>query len=186
MPYDSSTGSSGPAHQACEYGLPIVCADIPDFHCMAVDDDMMISFYKLGDAPDLADKLISVLQSPGLQRQMSLHNYEAGVQMTMAAVARTYLRWFELHRSKRKMDRKTVLARLRRRVPAWSPRLRTFLHDWKRNPDFLQKGTDRQSFDSARAGGSLAKSASLRQLRAGADEAQGDWYDANPDLEKAG
>ena len=28
MPYDSATGSSGPAHQACEYGVPIVCADI--------------------------------------------------------------------------------------------------------------------------------------------------------------
>src|SRR5580704_17553159 len=26
MPYDSATGSSGPAHQACEYGVPIVCA----------------------------------------------------------------------------------------------------------------------------------------------------------------
>ena len=35
MPYDSATGSSGPAHQACEYGVPIVCADIPDFSGMA-------------------------------------------------------------------------------------------------------------------------------------------------------
>ena len=31
MPYDSATGSSGPAHQACEYGVPIVCADIRRF-----------------------------------------------------------------------------------------------------------------------------------------------------------
>ena len=31
LPYDSATGSSGPAHQACEYGVPIVCADILDF-----------------------------------------------------------------------------------------------------------------------------------------------------------
>ena len=30
MPYDSATGSSGPAHQACEFGIPIVCADIED------------------------------------------------------------------------------------------------------------------------------------------------------------
>ncbi|HLJ76245.1 MAG TPA: glycosyltransferase, partial [Acidobacteriaceae bacterium] len=68
MPYDSSTGSSGPAHQACEYGVPIVCADIPDFRCMAIDDDMAISFFKTRDASDLADKLITVLQSPDLQR----------------------------------------------------------------------------------------------------------------------
>ncbi len=184
MPYDSSTGSSGPAHQACEYGLPIVCADIPDFHCMAADDDMMISFYKLGDASDLADKLISVLQSPELQRQMSFHNYEAGVQMTMAAVARTYLRWFELHRSKRRIDHKTLLARLRHRLPSWSPSFSAFLHDWKKDPDFLQKTPGREGLDASSSG--AAKSPSLRPSRAGAQDAQGEWYDSNPELEKAG
>src|ERR1700675_3472723 len=40
LPYDSATGSSGPAHQACEYGLPIVCANIADLHEMAVNEDM--------------------------------------------------------------------------------------------------------------------------------------------------
>ena len=84
MPYESSTGSSGPAHQACEYGLPIVCADIADFHCMAIDDDMAILFYKLGDTADLAEKVSTVLESPELQLHMSEHNYEAGVQMTMS------------------------------------------------------------------------------------------------------
>ena len=103
MPYNSSTGSSGPAHQACEYGLPIVCADILDFRCMGMDDDMAIGFYKPGDAADLADKIIHVLQSPDLQLRMSEHNYQAGVQMTMANVARTYLRWFELHKLKRRL-----------------------------------------------------------------------------------
>src|SRR6202012_4384502 len=76
MPYDSSTGSSGPAHQACDYWGPIVCADINDFRCMAVDDDMAISFYETGNAPDLAGKLVAILESPELQRQMSQHNYE--------------------------------------------------------------------------------------------------------------
>ncbi len=49
MPYDSATGSSGPAHQACEYGIPIVCADIADFHGMATEEDMAIRFYKVGE-----------------------------------------------------------------------------------------------------------------------------------------
>lgn len=117
MPYDSSTGSSGPAHQACEYGLPIVCADIPDFRCMAQDDDMAILFYERGDAADLADKVVSILESPTLQMEMSNHNHEAGVQMTMANVARNYLRWFELHKLKREMrggsTRQRVLRKLR-------------------------------------------------------------------------
>lgn len=120
MPYDSSTGSSGPAHQACEYGLPIVCADIPDFRCMAIDDDMAISFYRKTDPADLADKVVAILSSPDLQRQMSRHNYEAGVQMTMATVVRNYLRWFELHQCKRTLD----VARSRR------PRM--WLRPWAR------------------------------------------------------
>lgn len=103
MPYDSSTGSSGPAHQACEFGLPIVCADIPDFRCMATDDEMAISFYETGSAQDLADKLVAILQSPELERQMAEHNYQAGVQMTMNTVVRNYLRWFELHKCKREL-----------------------------------------------------------------------------------
>jgi glycosyltransferase involved in cell wall biosynthesis len=103
MPYDSATGSSGPAHQACEYGVPIVCADIPDFREMAVDEDMAIRFYKVGDAANLAAQLIAILESPQLQRQMSEHNFQAGTRMTMTNVVANYLRWFELHKCKREI-----------------------------------------------------------------------------------
>ena len=138
MPYNSSTGSSGPAHLACEYGLPIVCADISDFRCMAADDDMAIDFYKLGDADDLAAKLIHVLRSPEVQRQMSEHNYEAGVQMTMATVAHTYLRWFELHKFKRTIAGESVLTRLRRRTSRWwSTHLNKSQGVWNLDADLL-------------------------------------------------
>jgi glycosyltransferase involved in cell wall biosynthesis len=133
MPYDSSTGSSGPAHQACEYGLPIVCADIADFRCMGRDDDMAISFYKLGDAADLAEKVITILEVPETQYEMSNHNYEAGVQMTMATVARNYLRWFELHKLKREMGGegvvKSVSAYLRN---SWSDKQKFMRDIWSR------------------------------------------------------
>jgi glycosyltransferase involved in cell wall biosynthesis len=101
MPYDSATGSSGPAHQACEYGVPIVCADIADLREMAADEDMAVSFYKTGDANDLAEQLITILTSPELQRRMAEHNYAAGVRMTMSCVIRNYLRWFELQKCKK-------------------------------------------------------------------------------------
>lgn len=109
MPYDSATGSSGPAHQACEYGIPIVCADIADFRAMAAEEDMAISFYKIGDTPDLAGQLVSILQSPELQRQMAERNYAAGTQMTMASVVGSYLRWFELNQCKRAIRRTKFL-----------------------------------------------------------------------------
>ena len=101
MPYDSATGSSGPAHQACEYGVPIVSADVADLREMAVDEDMAVSFYEIGNAADLAAQLITILQSSELQRRMAEHNYTAGVRMTMSCVVRNYLRWFELQRCKK-------------------------------------------------------------------------------------
>lgn len=103
MPYDSATGSSGPAHQACEHGVPIVCADIADFRDMAANEDMAVSFYKIGDASDLARQLVGILESPELERSMAERNFGAGVQMTMDSVVRNYLRWFELRRCKSKI-----------------------------------------------------------------------------------
>jgi glycosyltransferase involved in cell wall biosynthesis len=100
LPYDSATGSSGPAHQACEYGVPIVSADIPDFRTMAADEDMALSFYKTGDANDLANKLVEILQSSDLQRRMAEQNFSAAVRMTLPHVVCHYLRWFELKRRK--------------------------------------------------------------------------------------
>jgi glycosyltransferase involved in cell wall biosynthesis len=114
MPYDSSTGSSGPAHQACEYGVPIVCADIEDLRGMATNEGMAIRFHKKGDAADLADQLIAILQSPKLQRQMAEHNFTAGVEMTMTSVVKNYLRWFELHKCKRAIRNAGVLPAARR------------------------------------------------------------------------
>jgi glycosyltransferase involved in cell wall biosynthesis len=113
MPYDSATGSSGPAHQACEYGVPIVCADIADFRDMAADEDMAINFYKVGDAVDLADKLIQILQSPEQQLQMAERNFSAAMGMTMSSVVRNYLRWFELKRCKKATDPVPLFAGLR-------------------------------------------------------------------------
>lgn len=145
MPYDSSTGSSGPAHQACEYGLPIVCADIPDFRCMAADDDMAINFYRKGDATDLTEKLITVLQSSELQRQMSEHNYQAGVQMTMAAIVRNYLRWFELSHLKRSIRARERLGRYR---PWWlrhgPSQVNKLPRGWVLDADFLPNEIDGQ------------------------------------------
>lgn len=110
MPYHSSTGSSGPAHQACEHGLPIVCSDIPDFRCMAHDDDMAIHFYNTDDSGLLAESLVTVLESPELRRRMAEQNYAAGIRMSMANVARSYLRWFELHQCKSVLENGSTLS----------------------------------------------------------------------------
>jgi len=104
MPYDSATGSSGPAHQACEYGVPIVCADIPDFQEMAANENMAIRFYKRGNPADLAEQISTVLLDSKLEREMAEHNFAAGVEMTIGSVVAGYLRWFELNRCKRTLN----------------------------------------------------------------------------------
>lgn len=103
LPYDSATGSSGPAHQACEFGVPIVCADIPDFRGMVTDEDMAVRFYRVGDHEDLAQQLIRILKSQELQRSMAEQNFAAGVQMTMKNVIANYVRWFKLQQAKKKL-----------------------------------------------------------------------------------
>jgi glycosyltransferase involved in cell wall biosynthesis len=108
LPYDSATGSSGPAHQACEYGVPIVCADIDDFKEMVACENIAVRFYAKGDPDDLAEQFITVLKSPQLQRRMAEHNFATGVEMTMTSVVKNYLRWFELHKCKRAMRRSAV------------------------------------------------------------------------------
>ena len=129
LPYDSATGSSGPAHQACEYGVPIVGADIEDFRDMGADEDMSIRFYKVGDAAGLANQLITVLRSPELQRSMGRQNFAAGLEMTIGSVVRNYLRWFELNKYKKELKssedkgswRRSLFSRPVERVPVGIP-----------------------------------------------------------------
>jgi hypothetical protein len=80
-----------------------VCADIDDFREMAAGEDMAIRFYNRGDPTDLAEQLVAILESPELQRTMAERNFEAGKEMTMTSVVKSYLRWFELQRLKRAM-----------------------------------------------------------------------------------
>jgi glycosyltransferase involved in cell wall biosynthesis len=121
MPYDSATGSSGPAHQACEYGVPIVCADLADFRGMAADENMAIRFHRIGDAAHLAEQLIAILESPELEHRMAAQNFAAGIEMTMTNVVANYLRWFEL--KKRKSEFSNVLGHSRgRRFGIGAPR----------------------------------------------------------------
>jgi len=91
-----------------------VCADINDFRDMAAEEEMAVKFYKIGDAADLAQQLIAILESAALQRSMGEHNFAAGQQMTMSSVIRNYLRWFELNRSKRALRNGTLTGRRRR------------------------------------------------------------------------
>ena len=98
LPYDSSTGSSGPAHQACQFGVPIVSSDLPQFLDMAGDEGMAVEFYRRGDAHDLADKIVGVLTDKEKERSMAEQNFSAAMRMTMPQIIRDYLRAFDVQK----------------------------------------------------------------------------------------
>ena len=115
LPYTSAAGSSGVAHLACEYGLPIVAADLAEFRDMAAAEGLAIYFYPPGDTTQLADALSSVLQHPRWQREMAEQNFAASLRMTMPLVVRQYLRLFDLDQ-----QRQTFAPELRaRRLLRW-------------------------------------------------------------------
>jgi glycosyltransferase involved in cell wall biosynthesis len=117
MPYSSATGSSGVAHLACAFGVPIISADIPDFREMAADEELAIEFYQTGNADSLARKIVSLLQSPQRQHEMAEQNFSAALRMTMPQIIRQYLRSFDLHQKARALE---PISRFRR-LPAWIP-----------------------------------------------------------------
>jgi len=117
MPYSSATGSSGVAHIASTYGVPIISADVGEFRDMAQEEGLAIEFYEAGNTRDLAGRLTCLMQSPEMQRKMAEQNFYAALRMTMPQIAYRYLRHFDLERRTRTLK---LIARLRK-LPFWFP-----------------------------------------------------------------
>jgi glycosyltransferase involved in cell wall biosynthesis len=119
MPYSSSTGSSGVAHQACQFGVPIVCADVPEFHDMAAEEQIAMEYYNRGAVSSLSDKLIELLEDNQRRRAMAEQNFHAAMRMTMPQVVRQYLRAFHWHCAARTTGA-SRFRRIRPATPAWA------------------------------------------------------------------
>jgi glycosyltransferase involved in cell wall biosynthesis len=149
LPYDSATGSSGPAHQACEFGVPIVCSDIDDFKEMVAGEGMAVRFYKKGDPDDLARQFVAILKSPELLSQMAEHNFGVGIEMKMSSVVKNYLRWFELHKRKKAVRRSAFI------FMRWRPWLRSLKTAKGLQDSSLQAAHSTQRADGTDGKGSI-------------------------------
>jgi len=96
MPYSSSAGSSGVAHLACAYGVPIIASDIADFRELADEECLAIEFFRVGDVESMAEQLLNLLRSPEKQRAMAQQNFSAALQMSMPAIVGQYLSSFQM------------------------------------------------------------------------------------------
>ena len=117
MPYTSSAGSSGVAHLACEYGVPIVASDISDFREVAEEEGVAIEFFQSANVDSLVERLLAVLNSPERLELMAKQNFSSALRMSMPEIIRQYIRSFDLqHRIK------MLRAASRfRRLPRWMP-----------------------------------------------------------------
>lgn len=111
MPYTSSAGSSGVAHLAAQYGVPVIASDMPDFHELAQHEGIAIRFFKVGAVDSLVEQLLLALSSPDELKQMAWRSYSAGVAMSMPSVVREYIRNF---RQRERVTTLQLAARLRR------------------------------------------------------------------------
>ena len=97
MPYTSSAGSSGVAHLAAQYGVPVIASGIQDFRDLAEHEGIAMRFFTPGDVESLIEQLLLALNSPSELKEMAWRSYAAGVAMSMPLVVREYIRSFRQH-----------------------------------------------------------------------------------------
>ncbi len=97
MPYTSSAGSSGVAHLAAQYGVPVIASGIQDFRDLAEHEGIAMRFFTPGDVDSLVEQLLLALNSPSELKEMAGESYAAGVAMSMPLVVREYIRAFRQH-----------------------------------------------------------------------------------------
>lgn len=149
LPYSSSAGSSGIAHLACTYGVPIIASDIPDFRRLAEEEGLAIDLFPPGSVPELARLLIGILQNRDRQVEMALQNVSAALRMSMPEIIRQYLRTFELRQELQNMRTLSSL----RKLPRWMPLRDTLLRRRARKM-LIRSETGRGSSSAAAPAGS--------------------------------
>lgn len=91
LPYSSSGGPSGVAHQAAQFGLPIIAANIEDVRIIAGEENLAVDYFEPDNVNDMAAKLVALANDPARERNMAEQNYQAALAMTMPHIVAQYL-----------------------------------------------------------------------------------------------
>jgi glycosyltransferase involved in cell wall biosynthesis len=94
LPYSSAAGTSGVVHQACQFGLPMVAAEVSEIVEIAKEERIAIEFYPQGDGRTLSNHLIRLLSSDPLRRERREQNLAAAQGTRMSEVVGDYVRLF--------------------------------------------------------------------------------------------
>jgi glycosyltransferase involved in cell wall biosynthesis len=93
LPYHTCTGTSGIAHLASSYGVPIIATDLPEFRELASEGCGMI--LSLHDPDSLAEKIRMVLDDPDLASQLTQRNLSFAQNRTWNKIADSYCQVYE-------------------------------------------------------------------------------------------
>ena len=118
LPYSSSGGPSGVAHQAAQFGLPIVGADIEDVRIIAGEENLALDYFHPDNVEDMAEKLIALANDPARERRMADQNYQAALAMTMPHIVAQYLSDFAVRTSDDELQTAITLAKEEPRAAA--------------------------------------------------------------------
>jgi glycosyltransferase involved in cell wall biosynthesis len=94
MPYNSSAGSSGVVHLACEHEVPILASDIPDLREVAAFEGLWLEFFSPDNTQALADGLARLLTDGQLRDEMRAHNRQAVRGLYLRDIVGSYLQSF--------------------------------------------------------------------------------------------
>jgi glycosyltransferase involved in cell wall biosynthesis len=117
LPYTSSAGSSGVAHLACQYGLPILAPDIEDLVELAQQEQVSMEFFSANSDDSMAQQLVAMFRAPERLRVMAQANFSAALQMSMPQIIREYTRSFDMHQRVRMLKSYSRLRRARNGMP---------------------------------------------------------------------
>jgi glycosyltransferase involved in cell wall biosynthesis len=101
MPYNSSAGSSGVVHLACEHEIPVLASEIPDLRELAAFEGLWLEFFPPNDIDALANGLVLLMTDSQLRDEIRTHNRQAVSGIHLRDIVGSYLRTFAqtAHRS---------------------------------------------------------------------------------------
>jgi len=87
FPYTSTTGSSGPLHQAGAFGRPVIVPEVGDFIGLLEDEGFKGVAFDPTSSESLRSALVTVLSNPELRADHSATNHAAANSLPMADIA---------------------------------------------------------------------------------------------------
>lgn len=94
LPYNSSAGSSGVAHQAAHFGVPIIATDVPDLREMTAAEGLLVEWGPQQDPRRFAEIIADMLVDEPRREAIVSHNLAAANSQTLDKIVEDYLRRF--------------------------------------------------------------------------------------------